>query len=279
MLLEAGRQSCMRWNAMAENDLERYEQITQKNFSVSVVISAFQRYSSLSLMILALRRQKHVQLEIVLVDSGSWPPLLENIPGLNVDTYIYRKEDGLYHRVRAFNEGISASKHDIIILMDDDIVPLSDYWALSAALALHGPDKASIARLPLQYFNFAPDFADASSSTERIRALRWDTHARNFPYLDYSTCNMAIRRDAWNTVGGFDWKYDGRYGHDDTLFHVIAEQKSIRYTRAKPYGCAMHVGVAFKKRVLGRGNWNPAPATLPPWVRNSRRNRSKKVKP
>ena len=92
--------------------------------SASVIIGAYNRYLSLDAIVKVLKKQKYVNhLEIIVSDAGSWPPSFTVVPDKSVDIVIYRRYDGKYHRVRSFNEGARAAKHDILIFLDDDVIP------------------------------------------------------------------------------------------------------------------------------------------------------------
>jgi hypothetical protein len=247
-LVSALRSSCLKYDADA---LAAAAAGAPTNVSVSVVIGAFMRPLHLALQISALRRQRFVNLEIVLVDGGSWPPLVQQVPGLDVDTYIYRREDGLYHRVRMFNEGVAASSHDVILQIDDDIIPGSDYWAFSAVVALRSDPRAGLARLPLHIAEFRADLSDVQSRVAETAARDWTRDA----WHGFTMCNVAVRRSMWLAVGGFDPARDGKYGSEDTSFHKKSAEKGYSYTKTPLYGCALHVGLFFGNRDLKKPTW------------------------
>jgi glycosyltransferase involved in cell wall biosynthesis len=217
------------------------------NASVSVVIGAWQRPLTLALIIAALRRQKLVQVEIVLVDAGSWPPLLQRLPGLDVDTYIYHREDGAYHRVRSFNEGVAAARNEILLLLDDDVIPASDFWAFAALSSSHKHSHASIIRLPLHILEFRADFSDALLRLSELASINWSDKWHRFP-----TYNIVVRKSVWLKLGGLDASFDGMYGEEDIKFHSDAERAGVWYERGPMYGCALHAGVFFGNRRTGK---------------------------
>jgi GT2 family glycosyltransferase len=214
---------------------------------VSVVVGAFNRVATLDLLVRALRRQRLVgRLDVVIADGGSSPPVSVALPGLDADTVLYWREDGLYHRVRSFNAGVAAAVHELVILLDDDVVPASDYWAAAALDAFAADPGLDIVRLPVEILDMAPELSDARRRRRELAALQW-AREHAFP-----TWNLAVRRSAWRALGGFNATYDGAYGHEDRDFHARARALGLRYGVAGKGGCAVHIGTFFKKRKLGK---------------------------
>ena len=213
--------------------------------SLSVVIGAFQRPLTLKLIVDALRAQRLVQqVEIIVLDAGTSPPLSEQLPGLAVDQMHYWAEDGLYHRVRSFNKGVAAASHAFVVLLDDDVVPASDYWAHAVLSGFAESPQTSFLRLPLEILEFMDELRDAPSRYHELDQLRWGKT------IDFTTTNFAVRKEAWDALGGFDWRLDGVYGEEDKDFHARAAQAGAVYGVSSEAGCALHVGWFFGNRGL-----------------------------
>lgn len=253
ILLAAARSSCESYSAMVRADLESSASPPSPATlpGVSVIVGTYQRFGTLQLLVQALRAQQLVQVEIIVVDAGSTPPASLVLPDLQADTYLYRAYDGLYHRVRSYNEGAALAKHDILVLLDDDVVPASEYWAYAAVSSLRDHPSSSIARLPMIIKEFQADLRDAQSRVEEVEG-----YAPVWPgsYFDFSTCNLVVKKTVWQQLGGFDRAYDGRYGDEDRDFHRRAGEAGIGYARGPPYGCALHVGVFYGNRGIKGGN-------------------------
>jgi hypothetical protein len=240
VLVNATRTACA--NHYAASELEARGIL---NVSVGVVIGAFQRPALLQTILKALRRQRLVpSLEVVVADSGSWPPLAQQIPFMDADQVRWWKEDGRYHRVRNFNEGVEMTRAEVIILLDDDVIPASDYWAASAAAALLDSPGLAMVRMPLEIREFREDFSDAPARQAELEALQWDEQH------NFATYNLAVRRSAWDLLGGFSWAFDGVYGGEDIDFHERAIEAGMAVERADKGACALHVGVFFGNRGL-----------------------------
>ena len=238
VLMNATRAACARHYAASE-----LEARGALNVSVGVVIGAFQRPALLQAILKALRRQRLVAtLEVVVADSGSWPPLAQQIPFMDADQVRWWKEDGRYHRVRNFNEGAAMTRAEVIILLDDDVIPASDYWAASAVAALFESPSLAMVRMPLEIREFRQDLSDAPARREELEALQWDQT------FSFTTCNLAMRRSAWDALGGFSWAFDGVYGGEDIDFHKRAKEAGMAVGQAGKGACAVHVGVFFGNR-------------------------------
>lgn len=238
VLVNATRGACARHYAASE-----LEARGAQNVSVGVVIGAFQRPVLLRAILKALRRQRLVPtLEVVVADSGSWPPLAQQIPLMDADQVRWWKEDGRYHRVRNFNEGVAMTHAEVILLLDDDVIPASDYWAASAVAALLGSPGLAMVRMPIEIREFRQDLSDAPARREELEALQWDQT------FSFTTCNLAVRRSAWDALGGFSWAFDGVYGGEDIDFHKRAKEAGMAVGQVGKGACAVHVGVFFGNR-------------------------------
>jgi len=225
-----------------------HSDFSRKKPAVSVLIGAFQRFATLELIVSSLRRQKGVLIEIIVSDGGSNPSILASIPATAalVDKIIYRKDDGLYHRVRSFNEAAEAATHSIFILLDDDVIPAGDYWALAAFRSLDTSD-AGISRMPVVIREFKDDLSDVATRKEELLSLSWAN-----AIVTFSTWNVAIRRASWEAIGGLAWRFDGIYGNEDHDFHNRAVASGLHYTNAPPTACALHAGLFFGNRGLNK---------------------------
>jgi GT2 family glycosyltransferase len=237
-LVNATRAACARRFVAAELEARGV-----LNVSVGVVIGAFQRPALLREILKALRGQRLVPtLEVVVADSGSWPPLAQQIPFMDADQVRWWKEDGRYHRVRNFNEGAAMTRAEVVILLDDDVIPASDYWAASAAAALLDSPGLAMVRMPLEIREFREDLSDAPARRGELEALQWDQ------VFSFTTCNLAVRRSAWDSLGGFSWAFDGVYGGEDIDFHKRAKDAGMAVGQAGKGACALHAGVFFGNR-------------------------------
>lgn len=221
--------------------------------NVSVVIGAYNRSLSTSLIISALARQRKMNLDIVLVDAGTQPPLLVQYPHFSevVSTFVYHAYDQTYHRVRNFNEGVALAKYDVIVLLDDDVIPANEFWAYGVHHAFATDPSLSVVRMPMVIKEFRSDLSDVLRRDEEIRSIQdWTTS-----YPPFTSCNVAFSRSAWRTLFGFAAVFDGKYGGEDEDIHRRARAAGMKYGKAPPYSCALHVGLFYGNRgINNRGS-------------------------
>jgi hypothetical protein len=258
-LLRAAYAGCAKYDVFAHFDAAAAEAavgageappIRMSLPAVSILIGAFQRYATLEMIVKSLRMQVGVRVEIIIADAGSQPPVLQAVPGLAaaVDKVIYQADDGLYHRVRSFRLAAAAASNEVLVLLDDDVVPASRHWAAAAFRTVSPPSSSGIARMPLVIKEFKGDLSDAASRVEEVSHFSWGPDAIS----GFSTCNLAIRRGVWDRLGGFDMRYDGVYGEEDHDFNRRVREAQVQVGMAPPYGCALHVGLFFGNRGLGK---------------------------
>ena len=90
---------------------------------VSVVVPTFNRAGILEKTISFLLEQTYPDYEIIIIDQSSCPDTKKFEKKSDIIKYIHIKEKGLPN---ARNVGIKKSKGDIILFLDDDIIPDND---------------------------------------------------------------------------------------------------------------------------------------------------------
>lgn len=173
--------------------------------SMSVVVCTHNRPRHLDRCLTGLEAQT-VPVEVIVVDSASQPsnqPVVSahesTLPQLR---FWYEDQPGLS---RARNRGITIASHDLVAFLDDDACP-HPTWAAELLRGFVRPDVVCVGGECVADFvstrprwlsdrllalasitNFGPDARVARSSAE------WPVGA-----------NLAFRRDALQSIGGFD---------------------------------------------------------------------------
>jgi glycosyltransferase involved in cell wall biosynthesis len=226
--------------------------------ALSVVVGAYSRPLTLTLIVESLRRQRLVEdLEVLVMDGGSDPPLQALLPDLPVDVWRAWPLDGGYHRVRSYNEGVRLARHPIIALLDDDVVPLSEYWAHSILRTLEThqqrvpPRHNNVTLGKLEIMEFEEDLSDVPRRFRDVDTLHWmgkqDKKTGGFAigdgFYEKSTVNIAFTRHAWETAGGFSPTLDGVYGEEDVeFFKRVFNHPWYTIKNGDFSACALHVG-------------------------------------
>lgn len=190
---------------------------------ISIVLPTYNRLTRLQHVIAALEAQSfpREQFEVIVVSDGSTDgtnDYLQNLKtGLDLKVYV-QENRGV---AAARNLGIAHSKADIILFIDDDVVPapqlLSEHWRLhqqGQAQAVLGP------MLTPEDFAMQPwvRWEQAMLEKQYKAMLRgdWEATARQF-----YTGNCSLARRYLELAGGFDESF--RRAEDVELAYRLAD--------------------------------------------------------
>ena len=146
-------------------------------------------------------------LEVVLVDDGSGdgtPELLGTLKDSRVHVLALGLNQG---RSAARNAGAHFAGGDMVVFMDCDCLPLHDRFLSLHMEALDSGHIASTGHVVGTGGGFWDRYQREASSRRAIQ------HARGMPWSG-SSQNMAVRKPAFEQVGGFDTGYR-HYGFED----------------------------------------------------------------
>ena len=202
---------------------------------ISIIIPAYNKHEMTQECLDSVIR-KTQDYEIVLVDNGSEPPLLPIVDGKYVVNRV-RNEENLGYPV-SVNQGIRASKGEVIILLNNDVIVTQD-WAdnLVYALAYYdivGPMTnycAGMQKVTL------PCYTDEKELDEQ--SVKWsDAHKGETKDVNWviGFC-MAFRRSLWDEIGPFDeslWPCSG----EEIIFCLDARKKGYKVGIARD--CYVH---------------------------------------
>ena len=128
------------------------------------------------------------------------------------------------------NAGVASASTTLVAVTDDDCVPADD-WVAAISSAFSGPGRPHAVTgrvLPLG------SDADGYAVSSRTSTEAADYHGRHLPWLVGTGANMAVRRDWWNRIGGFDERLGvgtrGAAGEDlDFLHRLLRAGAVVRY--------------------------------------------------
>lgn len=155
--------------------------------TLDIVICCYNRARLLKEALVALSSQTCQDFNVILSDDGS-ANLLNPTEYPVISKVVWTKDDGLYHRVGRFNEGLQCCVSDIVLLLDDDCIPQSDAFVEVHLKVLRD--------------------ADVSRGTLRFPG---GGHAGTW----FSTANLCLKKSTMDQIGGFEQRYDGYYGFED----------------------------------------------------------------
>ena len=227
----APRPTDVRYNDWPAIDVPSLDAFTP-TLPLSVVVSYHEAPHDLERLVAALEAQTYPRdlFEVVVADDGSATPA--RAPrGTPLDVRIVRQEDRGFGLARARNNGARAAVHDILVFLDGDMVP--DATMLAAHARWH---HAVADALTIGFRACLPDDgldADAvrcsagslrrllgreeidQKRAARLRLTRDLTARDDDLFMAALGCNFAIRKAAYEDVGGSDESF-GRYGWEDT---------------------------------------------------------------
>lgn len=225
---------------------------------VSVVIPYYEAPDALARTLAGLERQTWPRrlFEVVVVDDGSRRPL-ERPAGSPLAIRVLRQEDRGFRLARARNLGAGAAAHDVLVFLDQDLIPEAGLlaahvrWHAAAAGVLSvgfcarvsvggiGPDDVRL-RLGSLAELFAgrpwdPPWTDAHMALTG----RW-TARRDDLFRAVTGGNLGISRALFEEVGGFDESFTA-YGGEDTEFGYRVQNRGGLLAPA-PEAFAWHQG-------------------------------------
>lgn len=191
---------------------------------VSVVIATYNRSDLLVDLVESVRRQT-VRSEIVVADDGSRNRVVCG------DRYLWRQDEG-YHKVWMVNRAVQMASGDVLAFLDDDTRLRSNRWLETHLKALQ---QAPVSR--------GPFYLGRVESNGAFR--QFSSYVFGIPGMFWSCTNTMMTREVWDTLGGFDERFDGHYGFEDVDLGLRIKEAKIRVARALPATTAEHVGGIF----------------------------------
>lgn len=153
---------------------------------VSIIVPSRNRQSLLNACVagIATSAEGHAA-ELIIVDDGSEPPIVAQTENEGLESVLLRLDgEG---PAAARNAGAAVARGDIVLFTDDDAVPFAEW--ISAAVG---------------YLDSHPSMVGV---TGPIHSIAWDPLYEQSIEADspghYWTCNIAYRREVFESIGGF----------------------------------------------------------------------------
>ena len=240
---------------------------------ISVVVTTYNRPQALSLVLKALLAQHQPPFEILVADDGSGEPTRLAIQQMahHADIpirHLWQNDDG-FRAATARNMAVAAAQGELIVFLDGDCIPRTDFIAQHARLAQAG------------WFVAGSRILLSQSLTHQAEVQQWPMHqwglwawlGQNFsgqtnrwlPLLNVPgqgwrcrqpqhwqsarTCNMAVWRSDLVAVNGFDESYQG-WGHEDADLAVRLIRHGVNYKNGRFALTVLHLWHAENDRSL-----------------------------
>jgi glycosyltransferase involved in cell wall biosynthesis len=178
---------------------------------VSVVVRSYQRPTALQELVARLREQRYPRFEVVILEQSNDPELVRTIEAIG-DRRIKVVPSAPLNPPAARNEAIRHSSGDIILLIDDDDLPIGDDWIdrhaknyedpacmgvtgrlVSDPQRLRGPRFPHVVRIFAMRYTLFMDTVGLAHNTLRKEGI---------DFLIGS--NASVRRTLLNRIGGWD---------------------------------------------------------------------------
>lgn len=191
-------------------------------YEASVIVATFRRREPLRTLLADLAAQEGVDAEVLVVDQNDPPlgpdafdPWTDRLGSLGL--CVLHRPRGV---VSARNEAASCARGRILVFLDDDVrIETPRFLAgYVAAFARYGADAICGQERTPPNFEEGDD-APPSSKGAFEQAMFFPRNSRwRGEVCALSTCNCAIRADAWRKIGGLDPQFTGNsYGDDADL--------------------------------------------------------------
>jgi GT2 family glycosyltransferase len=184
---------------------------------VSVVIPTKTRIDLLTLCLQGLRtRTGHDNLQIVVVDNGATDPTFPEVLKQASESFDLVKVDdfGPFNFSRLINAGVARSDGEVLLLLNDDVVAQESGWLRRMVESAMRPEIGAVGAR-LTYADTSIQHAGVALGLGGVCGHLWkgmskESAAAN-PYvslpggrLAVTAACLAVRRDAFTGVGGFD---------------------------------------------------------------------------
>ncbi len=208
---------------------------------VSVIVSAFEGFSALPLVLLGLARQTVLPAEVLIADDGSNPSLVETVKAISKSlpfpvTHVWQPSEG-FRASRSRNNAIHLAAGNILGFLDQDTVPHHNW--LEVHLKHVAPGRVCLARIfPLtedETRNLTHDTVRSGEFEQWQAPQHWEKlrgQQRKYCFYAFmrrlrlpfkptrpslSSGNISACRDDVLAVNGFDEDYVGWGQEDDDL--------------------------------------------------------------
>jgi glycosyltransferase involved in cell wall biosynthesis len=224
---------------------------------ISVIVTTYNRPDALCAVIRALLDQTDVNFEVIIADDGSSEPTREAVgafqnaaraSGMKRLVHAWQPDDG-FRASAARNLGVFASSGQYLVFLDGDCMPRPDFVARHRLLAepgfmvsgsrvllsepftqqiLSAPTQVAVHARGMLYWLLQRLFGKTNKVVPLLHfpnsRMR---HYRSVKWSRIKSCNLAIWRDDYVAVNGFDESFVG-WGHEDADLVLRLARHGIR---------------------------------------------------
>lgn len=192
---------------------------------ISVIVPVFNGENTIASNIAAIKKQKQVpgDLEIIVVDDGSkdsTPAILKSIDEITVVTQTNKGP------AAARNAGARRASGEIIVFTDADTIPHAD-WLNELTEPFNDPLIKAC----------AGTYTIANSESMLAEIVQKEIELRHRNYGNFikfaGTYNLAMRKQLFDKIGGFNETFTQASGEDNDLcYRILREGCEIKYVNS-----------------------------------------------
>ena len=239
-----------------------------RTFSVSVVISFYNKIEYLNLILAALERQSFRDFEVVIADDGSREEVVDEIRSIMARSplaiqHLWHEDKG-FRKTRIFNEAIRKSRSSYLIFMDGDCIP---HWKFVEEHYLNREPRVLLAGRRV----YLSEKLSRSLDAEKIRngyleggflirlladaLFGKSSHVIKGVYIRNSALrkflnrsmkgvlgsNFSVHKEDLEAINGFDERYEAPAVGEDTDIEVRMLWNKVRIKMVKNMAVQYHI--------------------------------------
>lgn len=192
----------------------------------TVLIPTYRRADVLPRAIASVLGQSSKDFELLVVDDASPDGTAEVVAAVADPRvrYLRREQNGGAGATR--NTGFAAARGAWVTLLDDDDEYLPDFLARTREVVSAAPEDVALTWCGVRWVRDRPE------GLKHLRDELWQPRyaSRDEAYLGFlrnrgvgTNCGLAVRRDAFFAIGGFDESFRGGAEDTDFLIRLVKE--------------------------------------------------------
>ncbi|RIK39962.1 MAG: hypothetical protein DCC55_16440 [Chloroflexi bacterium] len=196
---------------------------------ISVVIPTYQRCAAVQRLLQALAHQTlpAEQFEVIVSIDGSTDGTQEMAAQLRTPYALQVLWQPNQGRSSARNAGIKAACGELLVMLDDDMVPTPEFLVAHQRAHAHDFYLAVMGPVPVQLAETAPPVVRYIGEKFNRHLEKLAQPGYTLALRDFYSGNFSIRREVIRAVGSFDTAFK-IYGNEDLELYVRLQQASVR---------------------------------------------------
>lgn len=242
---------------------------------ISVIVTTYNRPEALALVLQGLSSQNDKHFEVLIADDGSTDStktLVEKNQWPFPVKHIWHEDHG-FRAAQIRNLAVAQASGEYLIFIDGDCVPRSNFvrghrelaesgWFVSGSRILLNPSlteeaisgKKTILSWSGKNWLMARLKGEINRILPLLNVALMPSKNRSQEWRGAKTCNLAIWREDFNCIKGFDEQFTG-WGYEDSDLVIRLMQAKVRRRHAKQAVTVLHLWHKENDRQHEAENW------------------------